>query len=267
VRLGSYIVGTFILCSAGACLIPYRVSNPKVIAGYKADDASTSIIKPGITTKAEVLQKLGKPKLDMTEARLIAYNWIQGDYHLFLIFPGESGLNARDVELGSSYFFFVAFDHEDRVLVSGLKKRLGTGTTSIQDLAQEWAEQQGLVVSLAPQKAFVAEAPTGQALLYVYFADGPPARPEVLVDQNLKGEIDKQTYICVALSRGTHLVTVAPFPNEPALHPVSISLNLTSNVKYFVSYNLPWTWGHQGMTLQSEQTAAPVLAQMKPGAR
>ena len=54
-----------------------------------------------------MIQKLGEPKLDMTELRLIAYNWIQGDYHLFWILAGNSppGLAAGDARLGSSYFF------------------------------------------------------------------------------------------------------------------------------------------------------------------
>src|ERR1700730_12719796 len=88
------IVGLIILIGSatGRLLLPIPVSNPYAVAGTKLESTTISFIKPGTTTRAEVIQKLGEPSLDMPEIDLIAYSWTQVDYHLVLVLVGSTGV-------------------------------------------------------------------------------------------------------------------------------------------------------------------------------
>ena len=90
-------IGLVIVIGAAGCLLlPIPLSNRYAVAGTKLESTTISFIKPGRTTRAEVIQKLGEPSLDMPELDLIAYTWAQVDYHLVLILVGSTGVGGND---------------------------------------------------------------------------------------------------------------------------------------------------------------------------
>jgi hypothetical protein len=44
-------------------------------SGYKISNDTVAFIEPGVTTRAEVVENLGPPLLDLPDARVSAYSW------------------------------------------------------------------------------------------------------------------------------------------------------------------------------------------------
>lgn len=267
-----YLVGIIILASstAGCLIIPVPASDHKVVAGSRVEHNTISSIKIGQTTRAQIIQALGQPNVDMPELRVIAYLWEQVDYHVLLILLGPNGAGGGEIGGPIPYAFFVAFDQSGRVSSYELEKsRKGTfGWTSIQEAARDWARTQGVAVPDLPSGFVAREIPTGQALLYIYrtggfFADARGVPPEVFVDGRLEAELKKGTFVSLPEAPGNHTVTVVParVPPDPGS---SVSSDLIPNRKYFLSVTIPWTSAPVKLNFRSEQDATPILAEMSP---
>ena len=163
------VLATIILSitAAGCLLLPIPESNPKVVEGSRIQDTATSLIKPGITTRAQVIQKLGEPNLDMPELHLIAYSWAQTDYNLYWVAAGSAppGIAGGELPMPQPHVFFVAFDQEERVLAFGVAKK---GSRLIQEAARDWEQQEGLAVPPLPSGFVAHDVPSGQSVLYIY---------------------------------------------------------------------------------------------------
>ncbi|MFO1498940.1 MAG: hypothetical protein U1G07_11210 [Verrucomicrobiota bacterium] len=44
-------------------------------SGYKISDETIAFIQPGKTTRAEIVENLGQPLLDLPDIRVLAYSW------------------------------------------------------------------------------------------------------------------------------------------------------------------------------------------------
>lgn len=95
--------------------MPVPTSNDKVLAGVPVDEAQLAFLVPGVTTKAEVLERLGKPALIWENARLFAYPWEMRQGILFwaagAYYTGAFGMT----DLPKHYLLVVRFDEEERV--------------------------------------------------------------------------------------------------------------------------------------------------------
>jgi hypothetical protein len=44
-------------------------------AGYRITDATTAFVQPGVTTRADVVENLGPPLIEVEGAKVAAYSW------------------------------------------------------------------------------------------------------------------------------------------------------------------------------------------------
>jgi len=257
-----------LLVGAGGCLVlPIPQSTP---AGARVTAEDTSPLKAGVTTKAEIIQKLGTPQLELPDLRLIAYEWNQVDYQLLWILVGGYSAAGGAEEIKLPHAFFAAFDQGDRVLVFDFEKLSLWRNRPIQEAAREWAKRQGLAVPDLPPRFVPLDTPSGQAALYIYQPAGPPVPwPAVWVDGKLEAELKKGTYVALTLPPGNHTVRVDTGPKGSLTDPSkTVSLDLAPNMKYFISFKMWYSWWSGELLLEtnphSEQEAMPVLSRMAP---
>src|SRR5712692_11161153 len=163
-----------LLVGAGGCLVlPIPQSTP---AGAHVTAEDTNSFKPGVTTKAEIIEKFGAPQFELPDLRLIAYEWDQVDYQvLYLVVGAGYGAVGDVTDPKVPHALFVAFDQKDRVLAFSLEKIGIWRRRPIQQAAREWAKRQGLAVPDLPPRFVALDIPTNQAVLYIYHAAGSPA--------------------------------------------------------------------------------------------
>ncbi len=95
--------------------------------------ASITFIKPGKTTKAEVLQRLGQPTWDWEQERVIAYRWEE---------MGEPSRFNREQFSSPSltqWAFCIAFDEDNIVSHHNLFK--APDSDVLKKKVQRWIEQ------------------------------------------------------------------------------------------------------------------------------
>jgi len=66
----SFILSCLVL--GGACFLGGCATRD---SGYKISKETIAFIKPGVTTKAELIENLGTPLLDLKDVRALAYSW------------------------------------------------------------------------------------------------------------------------------------------------------------------------------------------------
>jgi hypothetical protein len=55
--------------------VPIPLSEPKVLAGKEVSLEQLEFLTPGVTTKAEVIARLGQPSVVWEDARVMTYDW------------------------------------------------------------------------------------------------------------------------------------------------------------------------------------------------
>jgi outer membrane protein assembly factor BamE (lipoprotein component of BamABCDE complex) len=94
-------------CLSG-CIIPYH--SHKVFEGTEIEMKNLTWLQTGVTTRDEVLEKLGAPYVDFVDRHVIAYVW-----------SGQSGgaifvaKYATEITIRMRRAFLVRFDSENRV--------------------------------------------------------------------------------------------------------------------------------------------------------
>jgi hypothetical protein len=269
-------IAIILLTLAGCVYIP--ASGHQVLQGKRIEDQETPFIKAGVTSRTEVIQKLGEPSFEMAKPHIIGYSWEEVEGYMPWLVGGGYSVIGGVVTLPAPHNFFVAFDREDRASVWGVYGVYESWSVRpIQDYARSWAQHEGLAVT-GPGAIFMArDVPPGQAMAYIYrpggFTDAPLVEAAaVLVDEKLEAELKKGTYTAVSLTAGTHTISVNPAPHyggflRPDERPIrSVSLDTAPNMKYFVSFRIQWGWGSldPALTIQSEQEAMPILEKMSP---
>ncbi len=95
------------------------IPNEKVIAGDQMTNKELNFIRPGITTKEEVVERLDDPDVIWQEERIFAYNW-QTTWGVLLWAVGyahggvAAGAGAEDIGQ-KNYVLLIRFDPNDRV--------------------------------------------------------------------------------------------------------------------------------------------------------
>src|SRR6516225_12350562 len=69
-------------------------------SGYKISDETIAFIQPGVTTRADVVENLGKPLLELNDPRVVAYSW--GKVRATAVAPAlrDPGVQERNMEVG-----------------------------------------------------------------------------------------------------------------------------------------------------------------------
>ena len=102
----------------GCIMLP--IPSEKVIAGDQMTNKELNFIRPGITTKEEVVERLDDPDMIWEKERIFAYNWqMRWGVLLWAFAVGNVGGGAADAgaeDIGQkNYVLIIRFDPNDRV--------------------------------------------------------------------------------------------------------------------------------------------------------
>jgi hypothetical protein len=120
-------------------------------AGYKISDETIAFVQPGVTTRAEVLENLGTPLLELKDPRVIAYSWGKMRATGGKPVVTDETMRARDMgynpmpepleETGlvetRRWVFCIALDGQERVTRVGKIKLENAG--SLEKAVRDWA--------------------------------------------------------------------------------------------------------------------------------
>jgi outer membrane protein assembly factor BamE (lipoprotein component of BamABCDE complex) len=103
-----------LLLAGGCVVVPIPTPQGKVLAGTAVHSSDLAFLQPAITTKKEVLQRLGKPTVIWRDENIFIYRWIQSKgVFLWVIGAGyQADFGASDIT--AEYAFLIKFDPSDR---------------------------------------------------------------------------------------------------------------------------------------------------------
>ncbi len=209
------LYGVWLLLAALPACVYIPVPERPVVARSRVTAEMTAPIRPGVSTRSDVIALLGGPTLDLPTQRIIAYRWETLRGVVVWAVPAAGG--AFDV--GKLYVLLVAFDAEDRVVA--FETTTQQAWDSLPEHALKWAERAGVVEPRAPLPFVARAVPPGAALLYLYREGGffdrpdlglPP--PEVRVDGKVLGGLRRGEYRVHAVEPGPTTITVDPLPAQ-----------------------------------------------------
>ena len=93
----------------GCVMLPIPTGDDKVLAGRKISEEQLSPIRPGITTKKEVVERLGEPTVIWEDERIFAYNWQMRWGILFVVAGGHGAGYAGAVDIANKYVLLIRF--------------------------------------------------------------------------------------------------------------------------------------------------------------
>ena len=122
-------------------------------SGYRISDETIAFIEPGVTTRAEVIENLGQPLLEIEGGRVAAYSWGKmravasqtgtrnpgAQYSRMQMGYGAVPPPADEIALVEArrWIFCVALDEQGRVTRAERIKLEGAG--SLEAAVQQWA--------------------------------------------------------------------------------------------------------------------------------
>ena len=115
-----------------ACII---APTPQHYVGgrFDIDYATIDSVKPGATSKGDVLLKLGEPDLVVKNEKVLGYRWQKAQAYLFAGGPGGGGGGP----IKTTYLLLMEFDENNVLLRAELKSKLFTTRSSL-DEALHW---------------------------------------------------------------------------------------------------------------------------------
>lgn len=117
-------------------------------SGYKISHETVAFIEPGVTTRAEVVENLGVPLLDLPDARVSAYSWgkvrVSGSQPVVRderLEPRQMGYSTAPSAWQESesrrWAYAIAWDENDRV--ARTERIKVEGITTLDRAVREWA--------------------------------------------------------------------------------------------------------------------------------
>lgn len=109
----------FLFCAlvsqTGCILLPLPTQERKVLAGNPVTEEQLVFLVPNVTSKSEVMTRLGSPDVIWEEARLFVYNWEMRQGILIwavgAYYSGSAGIS----DIPKHYLLLIQFDDQDRV--------------------------------------------------------------------------------------------------------------------------------------------------------
>jgi outer membrane protein assembly factor BamE (lipoprotein component of BamABCDE complex) len=134
-----------LVLQAGCVLLPIPMQERKVLAGTPVSEEQLLFLSPGVTTKSEVIDRLGDPDVIWEEARVFAYDWVMRQGILiWAIGGGYSGV-AGATDLPKRYVLLIRFDDEDRV--QRFERAVRPSNKGYGDFLEEWVRGSGAKAS------------------------------------------------------------------------------------------------------------------------
>jgi outer membrane protein assembly factor BamE (lipoprotein component of BamABCDE complex) len=125
------------LLACGCVVLPIPTDEDKVLEGRPVSEFQQSFIRPGETTREDVLRHLGQPYIIWEDARVYVYRWDmrQGIFVWVVFGSRDIGGDAHDVP--KHYLLLVQFDGDN--VVSRVERTTRPLSRSATDFLMDWA--------------------------------------------------------------------------------------------------------------------------------
>ena len=125
-----------LISQIGCIVLPLPSQERKVLAGTPVTEEQLVFLAPNVTTKSEVMTRLGSPNVIWEEARLFAYNWEMRQGILIwavgAYYSGAAGMS----DIPKHYMLLIQFDDQDRV--QRFERAVRPSYKSYGDFLKEW---------------------------------------------------------------------------------------------------------------------------------
>jgi hypothetical protein len=91
-------------------VIPIPPDSSKPIAGRVLTGADAAFIKPGVTSRQEVVQRLGRCTREIPRAGAVAYTWEKPIWEWVFFAAGPYGGTSGSVPAGGWHALLIAYD-------------------------------------------------------------------------------------------------------------------------------------------------------------
>jgi outer membrane protein assembly factor BamE (lipoprotein component of BamABCDE complex) len=124
------------LALASCVVLPVATQENKVLGGKPVSEEQLAFLAPKITTKREVLERLGRPNVIWEDARVFAYNWEMRQGILFWVVSGYTTGAAGMEDIPKHYLLLIQFDRQERV--RRFARTVRPASKSYGEFLQEW---------------------------------------------------------------------------------------------------------------------------------
>lgn len=125
-----------LMSQAGCILLPIPTQERRVLAGTPVTNEQLIFLAPNVTTKNEVMDRLGSPDVIWEEARLFTYNWVVRQGILIWAVGGGYSGAAGILDIPKRYMLLIQFDDQDRV--QRFERAVRPSYKSYGDFLKEW---------------------------------------------------------------------------------------------------------------------------------
>jgi hypothetical protein len=266
-----------LLCHPPGCLyIPQGHKNIE-LRGTKIGEEKLGFLVPGKTTKAEFIEKVGRPYLMMDDYGVMAYHWKMLKGYIPFFVPGYTGVLAGVGQVSKNYLLLLSYD--DKGVITRYETIQSFASKPVNEQAIEWVGRGEILHRFTPVKI-----PEGKSVVYVYqrrfFGGG--AKPDeritgVFLNGDLWAELLGGEYAVMVLPPGCYRIGVEPSirSSEKFLNPnrayqlapeTTTTLDTQADKAYYLTINLPMDYRKgKGVFIARppEEEALRVLAKLK----
>ena len=99
-----------LLALSGCLILPIPLSGDRVVSGVRVEVEQVDALLPGVTSRAEVLARIGPPTVHWRDARVFVYEWETLDAVVIWAFGACSGGAAGALDITGDHALIMQFD-------------------------------------------------------------------------------------------------------------------------------------------------------------
>jgi hypothetical protein len=283
------ILSITVFCISG-CVVPLPSdSSSPALVGHKLGPEEINFINAGVTTRDELISKLGFPPIELEGFKILAYPWIalKRNWVVAGAAPYGGGVIATIPETANNTLF-VAIDNRNKVLKWGFDQRQRSDKFSIIAQARRWAESNELRLP-SRQSGFTTPVITQKSAVIVLQRMKPaisgtdflskaryPESVGVAINEHYCAELLDGEHVAISVPAGSHQILVHPVPpyrfwpghpgwkNFSSIHSSTITIEVSANKTYFLETQATLETGlkvETSLVVQDETEAKSLLAE------
>ena len=126
-----------VLLSLTSCvMLPIPTTEGKVLAGKPVTEEQLSFLVANITTRQDVIERLGNPNIIWEDRRVFAYNWDMRQGILFWAVGAHYTGGAGMIDIPKHYLLLIQFD--EQYLVQRFERTVRPLSQSYIEFLKEW---------------------------------------------------------------------------------------------------------------------------------
>jgi len=126
-----------LLLFTSCVMIPIPTTETKVLAGTPVTEEHLGFLTPKITTKRDVIDRLGNPNIIWEDLRVFVYNWEVRQGILLWAAGGHYAAVGGIEDIPKHYLLLIQFDEHDRL--HRFERTVRPLLQSYADFLKEWA--------------------------------------------------------------------------------------------------------------------------------